>query len=59
MKSYYFFLFLITQTTYIFGEEIAAAGECDPVHTLLNSNKSENCCSYEGVTCQNNHIISM
>jgi len=59
MKLYYFLLILITKTTFIYGQNTAAGGECDPVNTLLKKDKSYNCCLEEGVTCSGNHITSM
>jgi len=59
MKLYYFLLVLIAKITLIYGQETAAAGECNPVNTLLKKAQLNNCCLENGIICKNGHINTM
>jgi len=59
MNIYIFVFVLFVSTKFIYGQEIAVDGECNPVNTLLGKDKSNNCCLEKGITCVNGHITKM
>jgi len=59
MNIYIFVFILFVTTKFIYGQEIAADGECNPVNTLLKKDKSYNCCLEENITCVDGHITKM
>jgi len=37
----------------------SASGECKYINSWLGMEESYNCCNFNGITCENNHIITM
>ena len=33
--------------------------ECKYINKLIKKEESYNCCTYDGITCENNHITSL
>jgi len=59
MNICHFFLILITVIQFIYGQNIAADGECISVNALLGKAQSNDCCLENGILCENGHITSM
>jgi len=56
---YYIILILILEIQFIYGQNTAADGECDPINKLLGKPQYNNCCLEDSVTCKNGHITEM
>jgi len=62
MKTNIFFnviFTLITGILFVYGQNIAANGECIAVNKLLGKVQSNNCCLENGIICSNGHVIEM
>jgi len=60
MNIYILYFILIITTRYVYGENIITDRECEPINTLLNKEKLNNCCKETGITCNTTgHIIEM
>ena len=35
------------------------SNECQYINSLLKKEESYNCCNHPGITCENDHIVSM
>eukprot|EP00833_Pecoramyces_ruminatium_P003900 jgi/Orpsp1_1/1177932/evm.model.c7180000063399.1 len=53
------FLNLIFAIIVVYGQNNVLTNECEPVNKLLGKDPSFDCCSYNGITCTDGHVIKI
>jgi len=73
MKAYYLFSILLVVLSTTFAKNIVnkrgevnskskraeTSDECKYINSMLGKVESYNCCNYNGITCENEHITNM
>jgi len=50
---------LIISFLFVYGVDSSITEECIPVYKLLNKAQTSNCCSEDGIFCEQGHIYAL